>query len=95
MIMVLFAEMVLFPDGLIAWAVIGLLAGFLAGFVLQPGPLGLVGDATAGVIGAVAGGLVVFLLMGGTTGFLVAIAVAAVSASIFIGILRKVMAASE
>jgi uncharacterized membrane protein YeaQ/YmgE (transglycosylase-associated protein family) len=95
MIMVLFAEMVLFPDGLIAWAVVGLVAGFLAGFVLRPGQLGLVGDATAGVVGAVAGGVTTFLLVGGTTGFLAAIAAGAVSACIIIGILRKVMAASD
>jgi len=95
MIMILFAEMVLFPDGLIAWAVVGLAAGFLAGFVLQPGQLGLPGDAIAGVIGAVAGGLTTFMLVGGTNGFLAAIAAAAVAAFVLIGILRKVMAPSD
>jgi uncharacterized membrane protein YeaQ/YmgE (transglycosylase-associated protein family) len=95
MIMVVFAEMALFPDGLVTWAVIGLAIGFLAGFVVQPGQLGLIGDATAGIIGAVAGGLTVFMLVGGTTGFLAAIGVAAVAASVFVGILRKVMAASD
>jgi uncharacterized membrane protein YeaQ/YmgE (transglycosylase-associated protein family) len=95
MIMVLFAEMVLFPDGVVTWAIVGLVAGFVAGFVLQPGQLGLVGDSIAGVIGAVAGGLTVFLLVQGTTGFLAAIGVAAVSAGILIGVLRKVMTASD
>jgi uncharacterized membrane protein YeaQ/YmgE (transglycosylase-associated protein family) len=93
--MALFAEMVLFPDGVVAWVVIGVAAGFLAGFVLQPGPLGFFGDAIAGVVGAMAGGLTVFLLVAGTTGFLAAIGTALVGACIFIGILRKVMAASE
>jgi uncharacterized membrane protein YeaQ/YmgE (transglycosylase-associated protein family) len=93
--MVLFAEMVLFPDGIMAWAMVGLAAGFLAGFVLRPGQLGLVGDTIAGVVGAVAGGVTTFLLIGGTNGFLAAIGVAAVSACIIIGILRKVMTASD
>jgi len=93
--MILFAEMVLFPDGLIAWAVVGIAIGFLAGFVLQPGQFGLIGDVTAGVIGAVAGGLTVFLLVAGTTGFLAAIAVAVVSACLMIGILRKMLTATD
>jgi uncharacterized membrane protein YeaQ/YmgE (transglycosylase-associated protein family) len=98
MIMVLFAEtgsFSLFPDGIMTWALIGVAIGFLAGFTLQPGQLGLVGDAVAGVIGAVAGGLTVFYLVEGTTGFLVAIGVAAVSAGVLVGILRKVMTASD
>jgi len=94
--MVLFAEMVLFPDGIIAWVVVGLVAGFLAGLMLQQGQLGFIGDATAGVIGAVAGGVTTFLLVQeGTVRFLAAIAAAAVSAFLLIGILRKVMSASE
>jgi uncharacterized membrane protein YeaQ/YmgE (transglycosylase-associated protein family) len=95
MIMALFATMVLFPDGVIAWVVVGLGAGFLAGLMFQQGQFGLIGDATAGVIGAVAGGVTTFLLVEGTTGFLAAIGVAAVSAFLLIGILRKVMSASE
>ncbi len=93
--MLLFAEMVLFPDGIMTWALIGLAIGFLAGFTLQPGQLGLVGDAGAGLVGALAGGLAVFYLVEGTTGFLVAIGVAAVSACVLIAILRKVMTASD
>ncbi len=93
--MLLFAEMVLFPDGIIIWVVIGLVAGFLAGRTLQPSQLGIVGDAGAGITGALAGGLTIFLLVAGTTGFLIALAVAAVVAFTFIGILRKVMASGD
>ena len=45
------------PGGIIAWIVIGLLAGWLAG-VIMPGPgFGLIGDLIVGLIGAFLGGL--------------------------------------
>ncbi len=42
--------------GLIAWIVIGVIAGWLAGLLVKGGGFGLIGDLIVGVIGAVVGG---------------------------------------
>jgi uncharacterized membrane protein YeaQ/YmgE (transglycosylase-associated protein family) len=42
-------------------AVVGLLAGWLTGFVMKTGGYGLVGDATLGVVGGVFGGFVLWM----------------------------------
>jgi uncharacterized membrane protein YeaQ/YmgE (transglycosylase-associated protein family) len=42
--------------GLLSWLVVGLIAGWLAGQVVEGGGYGLIGDIIAGVIGAVIGG---------------------------------------
>jgi uncharacterized membrane protein YeaQ/YmgE (transglycosylase-associated protein family) len=40
-------------EALIIWAVIGLVAGFLAGLIMQGGGFGLVGNIIVGILGAV------------------------------------------
>ena len=40
----------------ISWVVVGLLAGWLAGFVMKGGGYGLIGDMILGLVGSVAGG---------------------------------------
>jgi uncharacterized membrane protein YeaQ/YmgE (transglycosylase-associated protein family) len=42
--------------GILAWLVVGLIAGWLAGQVMRGGGFGLVGDIIVGIIGAVVGG---------------------------------------
>ena len=42
------------PGGLIAWLVVGLIAGWLAGQFMKGGGYGLVGDIVLGIIGAFA-----------------------------------------
>lgn len=42
--------------GIIAWLVVGLIAGFLADQVVRNRSFGLVGDIVIGIIGAVIGG---------------------------------------
>jgi uncharacterized membrane protein YeaQ/YmgE (transglycosylase-associated protein family) len=42
--------------GILAWLVVGLIAGWLAGNVMGGGGYGLVGDIIVGIIGAVVGG---------------------------------------
>ena len=42
--------------GLIAWLVIGAVAGWLAGTLMKGGGFGLVGDIIVGIIGAFIGG---------------------------------------
>lgn len=50
---------------LVAWLVIGLIAGWLAGMVMKGGGYGLVGNLVVGVIGALVGGFLATLLFGG------------------------------
>jgi uncharacterized membrane protein YeaQ/YmgE (transglycosylase-associated protein family) len=42
--------------GLIAWLIIGLVAGWLAGTFVKGGGFGLIGDIVVGIIGAFIGG---------------------------------------
>ena len=44
--------------GFVAWIVVGLIAGWLAGQVVRGGGNGLIGDIIVGVVGAVIGGYV-------------------------------------
>ena len=81
--------MTLDPGGIIAWLVVGLIAGWLAGMVMKGGGYGLVGDIVIGIVGAFVGGFVFSLLTGGgTAGFWGSIAVAFVGAVILIAIVR-------
>lgn len=77
---------------IIAWLVLGLIAGFLASVVMKGGGYGIIGDIIVGVVGAFIGGFV-FSLLGGTgvTGFnLWSLLVAFVGACILIALLRAV-----
>ena len=40
----------------VSWVVVGLLAGWLAGFAMKGGGYGLVGDMVLGLVGGVVGG---------------------------------------
>ena len=42
--------------GIIAWLVIGAIAGWLAGLIVGGGGFGLLGDIVVGIVGAFAGG---------------------------------------
>ena len=50
---------------LVAWIVVGLIAGWLAGMVMKGGGYGAVGDIIVGIIGALIGGFLATLLFGG------------------------------
>jgi uncharacterized membrane protein YeaQ/YmgE (transglycosylase-associated protein family) len=64
------------PGGLIAWLVVGLVAGWLAGQFMKGGGFGLVGDLVMGIIGAFVGGFVFSLLLPGSSVGLIVIALA-------------------
>jgi uncharacterized membrane protein YeaQ/YmgE (transglycosylase-associated protein family) len=81
--------MTLDPGGIIAWLVVGLIAGWLAGLVMKGGGYGVIGDIVVGIVGAFVGGFVFSLITGGgTAGFWGSIAVAFVGAVILIAIVR-------
>ena len=79
------------PGGIIAWLIVGLIAGFLASVVMRGGGYGVVGDIIVGIVGAFIGGLLTSLLgIGGSYGLLGSIIVAFIGACILIAILRAV-----
>jgi uncharacterized membrane protein YeaQ/YmgE (transglycosylase-associated protein family) len=78
---------------ILAWILIGLIAGFLAkAFVPGEGPGGFIGDIIVGVVGALLGGWI-FNLLGhsAVTGFnLYSIFVAMIGAIVLLVILRAI-----
>jgi uncharacterized membrane protein YeaQ/YmgE (transglycosylase-associated protein family) len=77
------------PGGVLAWIIVGLIAGWLAGKVVEGRGLGCLGDVAVGVAGAFIGGLLIRLLgFRGFFGFWGSIAVAFVGAVILLALLR-------
>jgi uncharacterized membrane protein YeaQ/YmgE (transglycosylase-associated protein family) len=83
--------MALEPGGLLAWLVVGLVAGWLAGQFMKGGGFGLVGDLVVGIVGAFIGGwLFGFLLPGSSAGLVGSIIVAFIGAVALIAVARAV-----
>lgn len=82
------AEINLAPGGIIAWLVVGLIAGWLAARVMKGGGYGMVGDMIVGLIGAVVGGLMFGLIVTGEAGFWSSLVVAILGACILIAVFR-------
>ena len=90
------AAVVLEPGGLFSWLLVGLIAGALAGRVVEGRGLGCLGDIVVGVVGAFLGGLIVGqlgLFTGGTLGFLETLVVAFFGAVVFLALVRLVAGA--
>lgn len=49
---------------IIAWIILGLLAGWIAGMIMRGGGYGLIGDLILGILGAIIGGWVTGALLG-------------------------------
>ena len=78
--------------GLIAFLLIGAIAGWLAGTLMKGGGFGLFGNIVVGIIGAVIGGYVFSLLGISAGGMIGAIVTATVGAAIllyFVGLIKK------
>ncbi len=78
---------------LVSWVVVGLLAGWLAGFVMKGGGYGLIGDLVLGLVGSVVGGWI-FRALGVSAGggLFPTVFVALVGAVIVLVAQRKVWA---
>jgi len=77
------------PGGIIAWLVVGLIAGWLAGQFMRGGGYGIIGDIIVGVIGAFIGGFIFsFFVPGASVGLIGSIIVAFIGACILIALLR-------
>jgi uncharacterized membrane protein YeaQ/YmgE (transglycosylase-associated protein family) len=86
----LLAQIALFPGGIIAWIVVGLIAGWLAGVVMKGGGYGVLGDIVVGLIGALVGGFLMSYFVEGVAGFWGSIFVAFIGACILIAIVRAI-----
>lgn len=75
---------------IIAWIILGLVAGWLAGMVMKGGGYGIIGDIVVGVVGALIGGFIASALgVGDVTGFNIpSIIIAFLGACILIFVLR-------
>jgi uncharacterized membrane protein YeaQ/YmgE (transglycosylase-associated protein family) len=77
------------PGGLIAWLIVGLVAGWLAGRIMKGGGYGLIGDIVLGIIGAYFGGFIVTLVLpDSSVRFIGSIVVALIGAIILIAVVR-------
>ena len=78
--------------GILAWLVVGLIAGWLASMVMRGGGYGLIGDIIVGIVGALIGGFLASTLLNipdAMTGInITSILVAFIGAVILIAILR-------
>jgi uncharacterized membrane protein YeaQ/YmgE (transglycosylase-associated protein family) len=88
--MKLLAEILLSPGGIGAWALVGLISGWLAGLFMGGGGYGLIGDIAIGLVGALAGGFLFGFLVNTTEGFWGSVGVSFVGACLLIGLLRAV-----
>ena len=76
---------------IIAWIVLGLIAGWLAGMIMRGSGYGIIGDIVLGVLGAIVGGWITGIIMGTdlVNGFnVVSVIVAVVGAIVLIAISR-------
>lgn len=80
--------MALSPGGLIAWIIVGLIAGWAAGKVSRGHGFGLIGDLVVGLIGALIGGLVAGVFIQGSVGFFGSIIVAFLGAILLLALIR-------
>lgn len=79
------------PGGIVAWIVIGLLAGWLAGVIMPGHGFGLIGDVIIGLVGAFIGGLIVNLVAPDATfGFWGSLIIALIGACILVAILHAI-----
>lgn len=77
--------------GIIAWLIIGAVAGWLAGTLMKGGGFGLIGDIVVGIVGAFIGGWLAGVLgiaIGG--GLISSIITATVGAVVLILLLRLI-----
>lgn len=78
--------------GLLAWIIVGLIAGWLAGLLMKGGGYGIIGDLILGIVGAVVGGFLasaLFNIPDPVSGFnLTTLVVAFIGAVIVVALVR-------
>lgn len=86
----MFAHMFLQPGGIIAWLIVGLIAGWLVGLFMRGGGYGIFMDMIVGLIGAFIGGLIFSFFTGGVAGFWGSIGIAFVGGCILVALVRMI-----
>ncbi len=82
--------------GIIAWIVLGLLAGWIAGLIMRGGGYGIVGDIVLGILGALVGGWITSALLGvDVSGFNVTSLIVAVFGAIVLIAISRAVAGSR
>ncbi len=77
--------------GIIAWIVVGLIAGWLAGVVMKGGGYGILVDIILGILGGIVGGWIFGMLgIWHGSGMIGSIIVAFIGAVILVGITRLI-----
>ena len=80
--------MELSPGGIIAWIIVGLIAGWAASSVSRGHGYGLIGDIVVGLIGALIGGFLAGFFIHGSVGLIGSIIIAFIGALILLAVLR-------
>ena len=86
----MFAEVILTPGGVIAWLLVGLISGWLAGIFMRGFGFGVIADIIVGLIGAFVGGLVASLFIHGAAGFWGSVFISFLGACLCIALVRAV-----
>lgn len=76
------------PGGIIAWIIVGLVAGWAASSVSRGHGFGIVGDTIVGLIGALIGGFLTGFFVHGSVGLIGSIIIAFIGAVILLALLR-------
>ena len=78
--------------GIIAWIIIGIIAGWLTGKIMKGSGFGVLMDMVVGLIGALIGGFIMLHLFGAAAsgGFIYSIIVAVIGAVILTFLLRLI-----
>ena len=93
--MTIFADIYLAPGGIIAWLIVGLVAGFLAGKVMKGSGYGIIGDIIIGLVGAFIGGILFGSFVSAEYAMIGSILVAFVGACILIALVRFIAGGSK
>ena len=80
--------MELSPGGIIAWIIVGLIAGWGASTVSRGHGYGLIGDIIVGLVGALLGGFLAGFFIHGSVGLVGTIIIAFLGALVLLFILR-------
>jgi uncharacterized membrane protein YeaQ/YmgE (transglycosylase-associated protein family) len=77
--------------GIIAWIIIGLIAGWITGKLMKGSGYGALMDIVVGIVGALIGGFIAeHMGFGGDHGFIMTIVIAVIGAVVFTLILRLI-----
>lgn len=78
------------PGGIIAWVVVGIIAGWATGKIMRGSGYGVVGDLILGLLGALVGGFIANLFVPVSLGIVGTTIVAIIGAVILVAIARAI-----